>query len=439
MKPLDDRQANLPGGLAQAWSTEVLAGVSTGLASGLTSALSNGESTAVPARRYGIVVEQLRRSVPGGIGTYARGLLQGLNAQGSDLGADESVLLLASAPKGTTDPLANLGPIWSPLRGLPIGHRLTQRGWDNRFFAVPSGLDVVHATSFAQPPRRVSPKRSERCRTMYVHDLAWHTHPDAYPEAGRIWHERALARAFRETDEFFVPSAATEEALRAASRRPIDVRVIPEGCDHLPQLGAVSDEFAETKTNGTRSQLDESGYLLTVSTREPRKNLSRLLQAYVATRAALKALGLPVPTLRIVGPQGWSNSDGDPTLPAQLPEGVELIGSVSDEELSRQLRGAKGFVYVPLVEGFGLPPLEAMRAGVAVVCSAVPSVVEANPLAACIVDPLSVDAIAEGIVRMLTTAEVRNQLVSAGSALASQRTWLACAAQHLACWRTASL
>jgi glycosyltransferase involved in cell wall biosynthesis len=434
MKPLDDRPTALPSELPQA----SLAGGASGVPLGLLSALTNGDSTEVLVKRYAIVIEQLRRPVPGGIGTYARGLLQGLNTHGSDLGSHESVLLLASAVKGTADPLAKLGPIWSPLRGLPIGHRLTQRGWDNRFFAVPSGFDVVHATSFAQPPRRVNPKRSERIRTMYVHDLAWHTHPDAYPEAGRIWHERALARAFREVDEFFVPSTATEEALRAASRRPIDVVVIPEGCDHLPLFAAASIERSETNTIDEPPRHDESGYLLTVSTREPRKNLARLLQAYMATRTALQAFGFPVPSLRIVGPQGWSNSDGDPTLPARLPEGVELIGSVSDEELARQLHGAKGFVYVPLVEGFGLPPLEAMRAGVPVVCSAVPSVIESNPLAACIVDPLSVDAIADGIVRMLSSTELRNQLASAGSALSSQRTWLACAAQHLACWRAAS-
>ncbi len=397
-------------------------------------------------KRYGIVVEQLRRSVPGGIGTYARGLLQGLQAQGTNLDANESLTLIASGVSAEPDPLAQLGQIWSPLRGMPIGHRITQRGWDNRFFAVPAGFDVVHATSFAQPPRRVSAKRSERLRTMYVHDLAWRTHPDAYPEAGRIWHERALARALRETDEFFVPSKATEEALRAASRRTIDVRVIAEGCDHLPLLLPGSDDHLETAghgrlgASGAKGLIDhhEPGYLLTVSTREPRKNLARLLQAYVATRAELQALGSPVPTLRIVGPPGWSNADGNATLPAHLPEGVALIGAVSDDELARQLRGAKGFLYVPLVEGFGLPPLEAMRSGAAVVCSAVPSVAEANPEAACIVDPLSVDSIGAGILRVLTDDDFRDRLIAAGSVLASQRTWAECAAQHLKSWRSAS-
>ncbi len=386
--------------------------------------------------RYAIVVEQLRRRVPGGIGTYARGLLQGLSAAGTNCEEDESLLLIASGVSTEPDPLAQLGPVWSPLRGLPIGHRITQRGWDNRFFAVPPGLDVVHATSFAQPPRRVSVKRSERFRTMYVHDLAWRTHPDAYPEAGRIWHERALARALRETDEFFVPSKATEKALRAASRGNIEVRVIAEGCDHLP---IPTPAFMEPRINGPsqRPKLEEPGYLLTVSTREPRKNLARLLQSYVTARTNLQDLGLPVPTLRVVGPQGWSNSYGDPALPAQLPKGIELIGAVSDDELARQLQGAKAFIYVPLVEGFGLPPLEAMRAGTAVICSAVPSVAEADREAACIVDPLSVDAIAEGIIRVLRNVEFRDRLISSGTLLASQRTWLACATQHLDYWRRA--
>jgi glycosyltransferase involved in cell wall biosynthesis len=393
------------------------------------------------AKRYGIVVEQLRRSVPGGIGTYARGLLQGLASTESGLAQNESLLLIASGTSVKPDPLTELGHVWSPLRGLPIGHRVTQRGWDNRLFAAPAGLDVVHATSFAQPPRRVSVKRSERFRTMYVHDLAWRTHPDAYPEAGRIWHERALARALRETDAFFVPSKATEEALRAASRRNIEVRVIAEGCDHLPLVDAASSSLGSgepIEPIEPNSASNEVGYLLTVSTREPRKNLSRLLQAYIAVRAELRVLGVPIPTLRIVGPQGWTNADGDPTLPAQLPEGVELIGAVSDAELARQLFGARAFLYVPLVEGFGLPPLEAMRACVAVVCSPVPSVTEANPNAACLIDPLDVTSITGGILRVLGDEVFRAQLLASGARLASQRSWSACAGQHLEQWRAAS-
>ena len=430
-------------------------------------------------KRYGIVVEQLRRNVPGGIGTYARGLIQGLNiATGSDPSSntdvsedaankatkyhgtssnvpgstvtgndprcggqidfrdhEESILLIASAVSKAPDPLAGLGEIWSPLRGITVGHRIIQRGWDNRLFAAPPGLDVVHATSFAQPPRRVSAKRSEKFRTMYVHDLAWRTHPEAYPEAGRIWHERALARALREVDEFFVPSKATEEALRVASRLEISVHMITEGCDHLPLLAS---SFGYREDDQLVNTGGEPGYLLTVSTREPRKNLARLLQAYGVCRSELKRLGLPVLPLRIVGPNGWSNADGDPTLPAQLPEGVELVGAVSDLELVRQMQGARAFVYVPLVEGFGLPPLEAMRAGVPVICSAVPSVWESNPDAGCIVDPLLSESIVDGIMCVLTNEEERVRLIAAGGALAQTRTWQRCAGQHLERWRMAS-
>ena len=394
-------------------------------------------------KRYGIVVEQLRRPVPGGIGTYARGLLQGLNenARSTDLlkvdenDWRESFLLIASGSALKPDPLAELGAIWSPARGVPVGHRLIQRGWDNRLFAVPPGLDVVHATSFAQPPRRVSAKRSERLRTMYVHDLAWHTHPDAYPEAGRIWHERALARALREVDQFFVPSKATETALRLASRREIAVHVIAEGCDHLPLAAPSEHHEGVVLKNGV---VREAGYLLTVSTLEPRKNLARLLEAYARVRTELKTLDLPLLPLRIVGPKGWINANGNPTLPAELPEGVELLGAVDDYELVQQFLGAAAFVYVPVVEGFGLPPLEAMRAGIPVICSAVPSVAESTPPTACIVDPLQIDSITDGIIRVLTNSAFRNSLTAAGTALAAERTWIECAAQHLEHWRAAS-
>jgi glycosyltransferase involved in cell wall biosynthesis len=394
-------------------------------------------------KRYGIVVEQLRRTVPGGIGTYVRGLLQGLREAQIDESENESLLLIASRVSEKPDPLLALGEVWSPWRAMPVGHRVIQRGWDNRLFAVPPELDVVHATSFAQPPRRVSAKRSERLRTMYVHDLAWRTHPEAYPEAGRIWHERALARALREVDEFFVPSKATESALRTASRREIAVHVIAEGCDHLPFAQPISQPISlPLRVVGIKepevpsgSATAESGYLLTVSTREPRKNLGRLLQAYGVMRGELQMLGLPVLPLRIVGPKGWSNADGDQTLPARLPDGVELVGAVSDSELVQQLRAATAFVYVPLVEGYGLPPLEAMRAGIPVICSAVPSVIESSPDAACIVDPLQVESIVGGIIRVLTNDSERERLIAAGSTLAATRTWQSCAQEHLARWR----
>ena len=416
-------------------------------------------------KRYGIVVEQLRRRVPGGIGTYARGLVQGL---ADALHPEESLLLIASGTKGKSDPLRELGEIYSPLCGAPVGHRIVQRGWDNRLFAAPSGLDVVHATSFAQPPRRVSVKRSERLRTMYVHDLAWRTHPEAYPEAGRIWHERVLARALREVDEFFVPSRATADSLRSASRRDIGIHVIPEGCDHLPSLAPVhmgsskdpsmvspmvssigSSDLGHSLSNGSMrrasngsseagchsSDAHGAGYLLTVSTREPRKNLSGLLAGYGLARSMLKAQGLEPCTLRIVGPSGWSGADGDPALPKELPEGVELIGAVSDADLVRQLNGARAFVYVPLVEGYGLPPLEAMRAEIPVVCSLVPSIAEGNREAALIVEPLNAESIATGLVRVLTNEGERDRLLIAGKALADQRTWQRCAADHLVRWR----
>ena len=94
---------------------------------------------------------------------------------------------------------------------------------------------------------------------------------------------------------------------------------------------------------------------------------------------------------------------------------------------------------MPLTEGYGLPPLEAMRMGTpSVVANEVPSVHdlgEQGEPAACIVDPLDIDDIARGLLAVLTDDALRADLAARGSAYALARTWTAAAREHLALWR----
>lgn len=172
-------------------------------------------------------------------------------------------------------------------------------------------------------------------------------------------------------------------------------------------------------------------FLLTVSTLEPRKNISRLLQAYASIRPTLPE---PWP-LVIVGPAGWGSA-----LPGGNHEGVVLTGQVPNEVLSGLYARARAFAYVPLTEGYGLPPLEAMRTGLpTVVSSEVPSVhdlLQPDPAPTLIVDPLQVDDIAQGLVQVLIDEAVRLDLATRGEAFARQRTWRAAAEEHMTLWRS---
>ncbi len=351
-----------------------------------------------------LVVEQLRRSVPGGIGTYARGLVKGLLSLAE--AERPPFRLYASRHRGSSDPLGDLG---LPVKTSVLPEALAVPAWRAGLGRIGRDAAVVHAVSFALPPTAAP-------LTLAVHDLAWRIIPSAYPAHGRRWHERALRRVAGRVACAIVPSGATARALGEAGVGLGEDRiaVVEEGSDHL----APADPVA---TGEVLSRLGVVGdFLLAVGTREPRKNLGRLFAAYAL---AARQVG-PMP-LVVVGPVGW----GDP---AEVPpKGVVFAGPVVGSVLAGLYARARLLAYVPLVEGFGLPVVEGMRAGLPVVASAVPG----SAGAAFEVDPSDVEAIADGLVRVASDEVLRARLVAAGRARVEPLTWRATAEGHLAVWR----
>jgi glycosyltransferase involved in cell wall biosynthesis len=373
-----------------------------------------------------MAVEQLRRAVPGGIGAYARGLLGGV-AQCAVDGDEIDLSLLASRFPGSIfgkaavpDPLAQFG---RPIRLSHLPGPLLTRAWDHGWVRTPSGFDVVHSVSLATPSSRSS--HSVR-HVVTVHDVAWRRHPEATTPRGAKWHEAALGRARDSEAALVVTSKFVAADLLADGVRGDRITIVHGGSDHLVPEDPQQTE-ALLQRVGVRGE-----FLLTVSTLEPRKNVDRLLQAYGLIRA-----GLPEPwPLVIVGPTGWGSTLSGP--PDQ--EGVVFAGAVSDAALTGLYRRARAFAYVPLTEGYGLPPLEAMRTGTpSVIANEVPSVVDledTGPPPARIVDPFDVEDIAAGLVAVLADETVRADLAVRGAAHARSRTWKTAAHQHIGLWRS---
>jgi glycosyltransferase involved in cell wall biosynthesis len=369
-----------------------------------------------------VTADQLRRTPPGGIGTYIRGLLQGFRALADEQAPadvartrtpdDRPIIeLVAGRAPGSrsaaVDPLSSLG---YPLHSSRLPGRVLTKAWDYGIVRAPTGFDVIHATSLS------TPEPGSSAMVVTVHDLLWRRIPDAFPSHGRAWHEAALRRAMNRADRFVVPAQITADELADAGAPSEAIAVIPMGSNHLPPPDL--DEAASHL-----SRLGAEGpFLLSVGTLEPRKNQARLVEAYRQIRNALPE---PWP-LVLVGPSGW----GEKLKPVA---GVILAGPVSASELSALYAMARLLVYVPLVEGFGIPPVEAMTQGTPVVASPLPSTAGS----ALEVDPMDTDSIAQGILSAATDEGLRSRLQALGLQRSTELRWDRIAREHVAVWKLA--
>ena len=346
-----------------------------------------------------ITVEQLAAPVPGGIATYTRGLLQGLRE------LEVEPVLAGSRP--ARDAAAG-GLAVDPLH---LRHRVTTALWHRGLGRARAG--VVHATSLSCPP--VS---GEAFLSVMVHDLAWRTNPTLTSSRGARWHEAALGRVLSRANLLAVPSSPVADDLVAAGADPARVHVVGEGADHLPEPDLDGADALRAERGSRRR------FMLVAGTLEPRKNLSATVSAYRAS--GLSAEGVE---LCIVGPSGWGDRDDlDAT-------GVYLLGGVDADVLRGLYQRAEALVYLPLAEGFGLPPVEAMAAGTPVLAStAVPSVAGAAGTAALVVDPTDLDAMAEAMGALGRDAELRRHLALGGSQFVADKRWRDVALRHLELW-----
>jgi alpha-1,3-rhamnosyl/mannosyltransferase len=181
-----------------------------------------------------------------------------------------------------------------------------------------------------------------------------------------------------------------------------------------------------------RFGLDAGDYLLSVGTLEPRKNLVRMLRAYAALPAVLRAR-FP---LVVVGAAGWHESAIIAEMaPLERRGEVRVLDYVDDEALAALYAGARGVVYASIYEGFGLPILEAMACGTPVVTSNTGCMKELAEGAALLVDPMDTDAVGAGLRRLLEDGPEAERLRAAGLERARQYTWERCAARTLEVYR----
>jgi glycosyltransferase involved in cell wall biosynthesis len=262
------------------------------------------------------------------------------------------------------------------------------------------GVDVLHC------PTQRAPFRSAVPLVVTIHDAAVLRHPRAFNAWTRHYSRLALPRVVRAARRIVVGSEFTRgELVELLDADEEKIRVIPYG---------VGEQFKPA------GPIREGNFVLAVSTLEPRKNLRRLVDGF-------RGAQLEGYELRVVGASGWGGVEVN-------GEGVRWLGAVDDDELARLYRSAACVAYVSLYEGFGLPVLEAMASGAAVLAPSGPPFREYAEGVAIAVDPHDPESIAGGL---REAVERRAELAPLGVERARRFTWQRAADAHVDVYREA--
>ena len=363
------------------------------------------------SRRPRIILEALQvRHDPAGTGRGILDLCRALAAR--DRGLDFSVLV--TEPEVFGDLGAHPGWDLVPCPGARGG---AMRKALFTQMQIPGlvrrlGGDILHCMQF------LAPLRCPRPLVATVHDLAWLMYPETVEEPRRTYYRWLVPRTLSRAAAITVNSRATaDETARLFPSVERRLRVTPHGTPSW-----VLDR-------GPAQILDEARrpFFLFVGTMEPRKKLTRLLDAYEIFMAGDDVGGLDsraIPDLVLVGGKGWKDTGLRSRL-ATLTEGGKLfIHDYCDDDTLWGLYGsAIALVFPSLHEGFGLPILEAMAAGLPVLTSNRAGMREVAGDKALLVDPENVVEIAEGLRVMAFEPTVRSTYAAAGPARARMWSW----------------
>ena len=176
-------------------------------------------------------------------------------------------------------------------------------------------------------------------------------------------------------------------------------------------------------------------YLLALGNLQPRKNLIRLVDAFVRLAWQGQLAGAQ---LVLGGQAQWRESELQARVQQSgLAEQIHFPGYVEEPDLPPLYSGALAFVYPSLYEGFGLPPLEAMACGTPVVCSNAASLPEVVGDAAMTCDPRDTEGLAAALAQVIAQPALREELRAAGLRRAARFSWRRCAEETLEVYRAA--
>ena len=289
-----------------------------------------------------------------------------------------------------------------PLRGAE-GHL-----WEQLYLPAASRGRLLWS------PNNTGPLAVSR-QVCTIHDIIPIDRPEWFSPRFAAWYGWLLPKLVHRVQHIIAVSDFTRRRLVQRLRvEPGRITVVWNGVDAQfePQPAETIDEVRR------ELGIQSPRYLLASGSRDPRKNLVGLLDAWERVLPVL-----PVDLELVLIGREESALVFSKARTARIPERVRFAGYVKQEQLPALYSGALALVYPSLYEGFGLPPLEAMACGTPVVTSSTTSLPEVVGDAAMLVDPANTDSIAEGILRIVDCEGLRVKLREAGLARVRGITW----------------
>jgi glycosyltransferase involved in cell wall biosynthesis len=365
------------------------------------------DATAVPADR-------------GGVGRYVDGLIPALARAGADLAV---VCQRADAER-----YSSMSDLVEVVPGpAAIAHRPARLAWEQTglpLVAQQLGAEVVHS------PHYTMPLRVGRPVVVTIHDVTFFTQPEQHTAVKGTFFRSATRTALRRASRVIVPSKATrDELVRVLDADPTTLDVAYHGVD--PDVFHVPTD-AEKARVAARLGLRGS-YLAFLGVLEPRKNVPNLIRGWVQ---AVHWRDDP-PALVLAGGSGWDD-EVDAAI-AEVPSHLRVVrpGYLRFADLPAYLGGATVVAFPSHGEGFGLPVLEAMACGAAVLTTHRLSLPEVGGDAVAYTEPGAED-IAAALTSLLDDAARRASLGQAAMARAREFTWAASAEAHMASYQRAA-
>jgi len=273
-------------------------------------------------------------------------------------------------------------------------------------------VDVLHV-QFTAPPWAPCPL------VVSIHDLSFEHLPLTFKRRSRMQLRFTVRSSARRAAQILALSeSARQDIIETYGISPERVTMIPLAAP--AHFAPVTDEKELQRVRHTYGIAGD--YILSVGSIQPRKNLTRLVRAFTSLRRARS--GVKLPKLVLVGKKGWLY---DETLRVIAESGIGneilLTGYVSEADLPALYSGAICFVYASYFEGFGLPPLEAMKCGTPVIVGNQTSLPEVVGDAGLLVNPFDEGEMTAALAQLIDNPDLRNQLRVKGLNRAGQFSW----------------